>query len=233
MEQISVKAVLRAARGKQEAKKMRGEGLVPGVVYHRGDPPVAIALETKAISKIIHDAAGENVLINLSIEKEKKKSRPAIIKEVQYDPVKRFVLHVDFNEISLSEKIVVEVEVTAHGEPIGVKQDGGIMDHPVRSLKVQCLPADIPKHIDVDVSGLALNGFFHVRDLVVSDKIKILNDPDTLLFHVKLPVEPKAEEAAETAPEVEVIREKKEEAPAGGAAPKEEPKAKDAKAEKK
>ena len=237
MEQITIKASLRDARGKEKVKKMRSEGFVPGVVYHRGEEPVAITLNNREITKIIHDAAGENILINLTIEKEKKKSRPAIIKEVQYDPVKRHVLHVDFNEISLSEKITVEVEVVAHGEPIGVKQDGGIMDHPLRILKVQCLPMDIPKHIDVDVSGLALNSFFHVKDLKVSDKIKVLNDPDSLLFHVKLPVEPKAEDAAaaEVAPEVEVIREKKEEASAAGAKAgekKEEPK-KEAKAEKK
>ncbi len=236
MEQISLKASLRETRGKQEAKKMRGEGFVPGIVYYRGEEPVAIALNNREISKIIHDAAGENVLINLTIEKEKKKTRPAIIKEVQYDPVKRSILHVDFNEISLSEKIQVEVEVVAKGESIGVKQDGGVMDHPVRVLKVSCLPMDIPKHIDVDVSGLTLNSSIHVRDLVVSDKIKILTDGDILLFHVKLPVEEKPEDATATAPELEVLREKKEEAPAGGAAKagekKEEPK-KDAKAEKK
>ena len=229
MEQINVKASLRDTRGKQQSKKMRGEGFVPGIVYHRGEEPVAIALNNREISKIIHDAAGENVLINLTIEKEKKKTRPAIIKEVQYDPVKRFILHVDFNEISLTEKILVEVEVVAQGESIGVKQEGGIMDHPVRMLKVQCLPMEIPKHIDVDVSGLALNGSIHVRDLVLSDKIKVLNDPDTLLFHVKLPVEEKAEDATAVAPEVEVLREKKEEAPAAGAKggeKKEEPAAK-------
>ena len=225
METISLKASLRQTRGKENAKKMRGEGLVPGVVYHRGEESVAIALNNKEISKIIHDAAGENVLINLSIEKEKKKSRSAIIKEVQYDPVKRQVLHVDFNEISLSEKITVEVEVVALGEAIGVKQDGGVMDHPVRLLKVLCLPMDIPKHIDVDVSGLALNGSIHVRDLVVSDKIKILNDADQLLFHVKLPVEEKVEDpnAPTVAPEIEVIREKKEDETKAGEK-KEEPK---------
>ncbi len=231
MEQINVKATLREAKGKEKVKKMREEGSVPGVVYHRGEDAVAIALNNREISKIIHDAAGENVLINLSIEKEKKKARLALIKEVQYHPVKRSILHVDFNEISLTEKITVEVEVVGQGEPIGVKQDGGVMDHPVRVLKVSCLPMDIPKHIDVDVSALALNGSIHVRDLVLSDKIQVLNDPSTLLFHVKLPVEPKAEDPNAVAPEVEVLREKKEDETKAGEK-KEEPK-KDAKAEKK
>jgi large subunit ribosomal protein L25 len=146
-----------------------------------------------------------------------------LIKEIQQHPVKRSVLHIDFNEISLSEKITVDVEVVAQGEPVGVKQEGGILEHVLREVKVQCLPTDIPKHIDVDVTGLKLNDSVHVRDLVLSDKIKVLNDPDVLLFQVKMPVEEKVEEAVpgETQ-EVEVIREKKEEP---GAEKKEEPKA--------
>ncbi len=228
MEQINVKATIRAERGKQKIKALRNQGFVPGIVYHRGEEPVAISLEKREITKIIHDAAGENVLINLTIEKEKKKTRPAIIKEVQYDPVKRFLLHVDFNEISLNEQILVEVEVVAEGLAIGVKQDGGVMDHPCRVVKVQCLPMDIPKHIDVDVSGLGLGGSIHVRDLKPSDKYKVLTDGDTLLFHVKLPVEEKVEDPTAPAPELEVLREKKEDPAAAGAKPgekKEEPKA--------
>lgn len=234
MEQIALKATVREARGKQDLKKIRDKGLVPAIVYHRGEEAVSIELNNKEISKIIHDAAGENVLINLTIENSKKKTRAAIIKEIQYHPVKRNILHVDFNEISLTEKITVEVEVAGHGEPIGVKQDGGVMDHPLRILKIQCLPMDIPKHIDVDLSGLKLNDSIHVRDLKVSDKIKVLNDPDTLLFHVKLPVEPKAEDENAVPQEVEVMREKKEdETKAGGDKGKDDAKAKDAKSDKK
>ena len=157
-----------------------------------------------------------------------------IIKEVQQDPVKRHILHVDFNEISLTENIIVEVEVLGQGEPIGVKQEGGVLDHPLRVVKVQCLPTDIPKHIDVDISGLKLGSSIHVKDLVVSDKIKILTDPDLLLFQVKLHAEEKVEDPLAAPQEVEVMREKKEEEPKAGEAKKEEPK-KDAspKAEKK
>lgn len=226
MEQINVKASLRDAKGKQQVKKLRSQGFVPAVVYHRGEEPVSIALETKSISKIIHDAAGENVLINLSVEKEKKKSRLAIIKEVQYEPVKRQILHIDFNEISANEMITVEVEVVPHGEPVGVKTDGGVMDHPTRTLKIQCLPLDIPKHIDVDVSHMGLNSFFHVKDLKVSEKIKVLTDAEVLLFHVKTPAV--ADEAAAepgATPEIEVIREKKEEEGKAGEKKAEAPKA--------
>ena len=218
MEQVSLKATVRAEKGKQAVKKLRGRGFIPAVVYHRGDEPVSISVADKEISRIIRSAEGENVLINLTIEKEKNsKPRPVIIKEVQHDPVKRSILHVDFNEISLTEKIVVEVEVTAVGEPVGVKQDGGLLDHPLRQVKVRCLPTDIPKHIDVDVSALKLNDSIHVKDLKASDKLEILNDPESLLFQVKLHEE-KIEEAPAVAEaqEVEVLREKKEEPPAGG-----------------
>ncbi len=226
MEQIKLKVSVREERGKQAAKKLRQKGLVPGVVYHRGEESVAIVLPDKEISKIVRDAGGENILIHLTIDKDKKsKGRSVIIKEIQHDPVKRNILHVDFNEISLTEKIVVEVEVVAIGDPVGVKQEGGVLDHPLRELKVQCLPTDIPKNIEVDVTGLKLNDSFHVRDLGLSDKLKVLNDPELLLFQVKLPVEEKVEETPAEAPELEVIREKKEEPPAAGGKAGAEPKA--------
>src|SRR3989338_1291596 len=224
MEQIKLKVSVREERGKQAVKNLRKQGLVPGIVYHRGEEAVAFALENKEISRIVHNAGGENVLISLTIDKDKKaKGRHVIIKEIQHDPVKRHILHVDFNEISLTEKIIVEVEVVAMGEPVGVKQEGGVLDHPLRELKIQCLPTDIPKNIEVDVTDLKLNDSIHVKDLTLSDKIKVLNDPDLLLFQVKLPVEEKVAETAEAAPEAEVIREKKEEEPKAGAA--EQPKA--------
>ena len=226
MEQIALKASLREGKGKQKSIKIRHEGLVPGVVYHRGEDSVSISMNEKELLKILRSSEGENLLINLTIEGAKKKSRPVLIKEIQRHPVKRAVLHVDFNEISLKEKITVDVEVVAVGEPVGVKQEGGILEHVHREVKVQCLPTDIPKHIDVNVAALKLNDSVHVRDIKVDEKIKILTDGDVLLFQVKTPVEQKIDEpgaAAETQ-EIEVIREKKEEPGAAGEK-KEEPKA--------
>jgi large subunit ribosomal protein L25 len=246
MEQIALKANVREGSGKEGAQKLRRQGLVPAIVYHRGEKSVSIQIVEREIAKILRSAENENVLINLAIEGAKKKSRPVIIKEIQHHPVKRSILHVDFNEISLNELITVEVEVEGQGEPVGVKQEGGVLDHPLRQIKIQCLPTDIPGHISVDISGLKLNGSVHVKDLVVSDKIKILTDPEALLFQVKLHVEEKVEDPTAVAPELEVIREKKEEAaPAGGgsaaggkggaekAKEKEEPKKEAPKAEKK
>lgn len=227
MEQIKLKANIREGRGKQAVKKLRRDGLVPGVVYHRGEDPVSIEFPGRELQKILHSHENENILINLTIEKEKKKSRAVIIKEVQHDPVKRSLLHVDFNEISLTELITVEVELVAKGDAIGVKQDGGFLDHPLRQIKIQCLPTEIPGHIDVDVSALKLNDSIHVKDLTVSDKIKILTDPEALLFQVKK-IEEKVEETEPgVTPELEVIREKKEEegAPKAKEEPKDAPKA--------
>jgi large subunit ribosomal protein L25 len=218
MEQIALKANLREGNGKKKARKLRRGGVVPGIVYHRGEKSLPIEFVEKDITKILRTAEGENVLINLQVEGSKKKNRSVIIKEVQHHPVKRSILHVDFNEISLSEKIMIEVEVIGVGDPIGVKQDGGVLDHPLRVVKVQCLPADIPKHIDVDLTGLKLNGSIHVSDLVVTEKITVLTDPSALLFQVKLPVEEKVEETTAQTPEIEVIREKKDESGAAGEA---------------
>jgi large subunit ribosomal protein L25 len=236
MEQIKLKASLREGVGKQQVKKMRNTGLVPAVLYHRGEAPISLVVPDKEITKIVHGSGGENILINLTIEKDKSsKPRSVIIKEVQRHPIKRSVLHIDFNEISLTEKIIVEVEVVAKGEPIGVKQDGGFLDHPLRVLKIQCLPTDIPKHIEVDVAGLRLNDGIHVSDLKLPAGIKVLNEPDLLLFQVKIHEEKKEEELPPgEAPELEVLREKKETPEEAAKAAKEEPKKEAApKAEKK
>jgi large subunit ribosomal protein L25 len=220
VEQIQLKAVVREGRGKQAAKRLRKIGQVPANVYHRGQEPVSVALDAKELNRILHAHAGENILINLTIEKDKKKARAVIIKEMQSDPVKRNVLHVDFNEISLTELITVDVEIVAKGEAIGVKQDGGSLEHVLREVKVQCLPTDIPKHFTVDVSGLKLNDAIHVSDLKVDAKIKIISDPDILVFQVKKHEE-KVEDETAVAPELEVIREKKEEEGAPAAKDKE------------
>ncbi len=233
MEQIELKAGLRDGKGKQAAKKLRDSGLIPAIVYHRGEEAVSITVPDKEITRIVHSAGGENILINLTIEKEKKaRKRAVLIKEIQHHPVKRNILHVDFNEISLTEKIIVDVEVVAVGIPDGVKNEGGMLDHPLRELKIQCLPTDIPKHIDVNVEGLKLNGTIHVSDLKLSDKIKVLTDPGLLLFQVRLHEE-KVEDATAETPELEVIREKKEDPAAAGKAEKKEEPKKDAKADKK
>jgi large subunit ribosomal protein L25 len=227
MEQIALRAEVREGAGKEAAKKLRSSGKIPAVVYHRGEKSVSIVVDDKELSRLLRTAGGDNVLISLEIADAKKKKRSVLIKEVQHDPVKHKIIHVDFNEISLTEKITVDVEVVGQGEPVGVKQDGGLLEHGLREIKIQCLPTDIPKHIDVDVAALKVGDSIHVRDLNLGEKLKVLTDPETLLFQVRMPAEEKVEEPGAAPAEVEVIREKKEEGEAGkapAAEMKEEPK---------
>jgi large subunit ribosomal protein L25 len=123
-----------------------------------------------------------------------------MVKEYQVDPLTHTLLHADFYELAMDRAITVTVPIAVRGEPKGVKQQGGLLDFVTRELQVQCLPADIPEHIDVDVSELMLHQAVRLRDLPQSPKWKPLNDPDTMIVHVVLP---KAEEAAAAAPEAE------------------------------
>jgi large subunit ribosomal protein L25 len=162
--------------------------------------------------------------VTLKIADGKVKDKTVVIKEIQRDPIKDSVLHVDFNEISLTDTLKVNVPVHSKGEPEGVKKDGGILEHIMWEVQVECLPTDIPEKIDVDVSNLKISEAIYVKNLVLSDKIKVLNDPELIIMIVK---PPKVEVAKEEVPgadssEPELIRKKKEEAPEeGGAAAKE------------
>ena len=231
MEQLKLKAIIREERGTQASKKLRNQGLIPAIVYHHGDKSVSVSVNSREFAHIIHTSAGENALISLTIDKEKRsKPRSVIIKEVQHHPVKRGVVHIDFNEISLTEKITVMIQLVTKGEAEGVKNEGGVLDNPVKELQIECLPTDIPPHLDVDVSGLKLNDSIHIKDLVLPAGVRVLLEPEALVFQVKTPVVEKEEEALKEAGEVEVITEKKEEEGAEGEkapeAPK-EPKAKE------
>jgi large subunit ribosomal protein L25 len=163
----------------------------------------------------------ENVIISLKV---KNKTRPCLIKEIQYHPVHGDITHVDFNEISLTKAVKINIPVVAKGEPVGVKQEGGSLEHILWEVEVECLPTDIPKEIEVDVSQLKIGDSIHVKELPVPPKVKILSDPDATVISV---AEPLKEEVAaapvegEVAQEPEVIKEKKE-APAEGETPAEE-----------
>ncbi len=153
-------------------------------------------------------------MINLTIKDDKKKkNRLCLIKEVQYDPVKGDIIHVDFNEISLTKTLRVNVPVVAKGEPIGVKQEGGSLEHILWEIEVECLPTEIPKDIEVDVSSLKIGDSLHIKDITFPDKIKVLNDPEAVVLSVAAPM--KEEVVAlpvegEEKVEPEVIKEKKE-----------------------
>ena len=220
-----MEAVLEAVRrdrfGKNEAGRMRREGRLPGVLYGgvASREAVPIAVEPKALSRILHSETGANTLITLRVDGE---SPRVMVKEYQLDPVTHQLLHADFYRVAMDKLITVTVPVTLRGEAPGVKQQGGLLDFVHREVDVECLPADIPEAIEVDISGLMLNQSVRLREVVESVKWKPVSDLDLMLVHVVAPraeAEPVAAEATEVAAtpaEPEVIKkgkaEKEEEA---------------------
>ena len=215
MEEINLVVQAREEVGRSKAKSLRDKGLIPGVVYGEGRKSQSIQIERKTFLRLLKSRKGENVIIKLSVAAGDKKSReiPVIIKEMQHDPVSDELLHIDFNQISLTKEIKVKVPILAKGEPIGIKQDGGSLDHLLWDIEVECLPTEIPVNIEVDVSNLKINDAIHIKDLTIPKGIKVLHDPDLVVLSVAPPVKEVVveEAAAEGAPtEPEVIKEKKE-----------------------
>ena len=225
MEKVILKADVRIETGKRIAKDLRNKGLIPANVYKSGKAATSLTVSEKELRSVLHTKAGENVLITLKISggESAAKDRTVLIKEIQRHPVRENVLHVDFNEISLTEMLKVSVPLVAKGEPVGVKIDGGLLEHVLRELSVECLPTDIPAKIEVDVSALKIGDHVMVKDIKVPEGVKVLNDPELIALIVKAPkVEAPKEEVVAGGEEPELIRKKKEEAAAEGeAAPKE------------
>lgn len=239
MEKVTLKAEIRKDTGKKIAKDLRAKGLVPANVYKSGKAATSLIVGNSELEGVLHTKAGENVLITLKVSGEgsSAKERTVLIKEIQRHPVRDTILHVDFNEISLTEMLKINVPLVAHGEPVGVKVDGGILEHVLRELNVECLPTAIPGRIEVEVSGLKIGEHILVKDVKVPEGVKVLNDPELIVMIIKAPkVEvPKEEAAVPGAEEPELIRKKKEEALEEGEEPKAaaEPQAKEAKKEEK
>lgn len=191
----TLQGVKRGSRGKNEARRHRAAGRLPAVVYGGGDPLV-ITVEPKALSRILHSESGANTLIMLSVDGESD-SR-VLVKEYQLDPVTRDLLHADFYRVAMDKPITVTVSIVLKGEPKGVKQQDGILDFVQREVEIECLPGDIPEHIEIDVSDLALNEGVRLRDVVKDGKWTPVSDLDTLLAHV-VPLRVVAEEPAPAA----------------------------------
>jgi large subunit ribosomal protein L25 len=196
--EATLEAVKRESRGKNEANRLRASGKIPGVVYgtaSKGKAPegVAVSVDPKALLRILHSDSGANTLITLTLDGGQSR---VMVKEYQLDPMTHHLLHADFYQLAMDKAITVTVPVLVKGEPKGVKLQGGLLDFVTRDIQVQCLPTDIPEHIDVDVSELMLHESIRVRDLAVSPKWKPITEGDTMLVHV---VMPKAEESATAA----------------------------------
>jgi large subunit ribosomal protein L25 len=193
-----LEAVKRDRFGKNEAGRLRREGQVPSVLYGGGaddsGKPVAtpISVVPKELSRILHSESGANTLITLKLGGE---SWRVMVKDYQLDPISHSLLHADFYRVAMDKALTVTVPIVLRGESPGVKQQGGLLDFVHREIEVECLPADIPENIEVDVSGLMLNQAIRLRDLTGSVKWKPVSENDIMIVHV---VAPKAE--AEPAP---------------------------------
>ncbi len=245
MEEIFLEAELREGQGRAKSKDLRDNGYLPCVVYFHGQDALSVKISRSALLKLVHQHRLESVIINLKIKDDKlennglasnsqshkkTKGRPCLVKEVQYDPVREDIIHVDFNEISLTESIKVNVPVQTKGEAVGVKQEGGSLEHLLWEIEVECLPTNIPKDIQIDITALKMGDAIHIKDIVFPEGVKLLNDPAAIVLHVVAPMKEEAPEEAieaDTAKEPEVIKEKKE--VPGEAAPAEAAKEKDKK----
>lgn len=214
MDFVELHVNTREEKGKELNKKLRSEGLVPAVVYKKGSETVSLKIDRKNLLKVLHTEAGENVIIKLFIDGVKKGGeRIVVIKELQRNPVKDSLVHIDFNEISLTEALKVKVPLVLKGEAVGVKQEGGVLQQNVWEVEVECLPTNIPEKIEVDVSGLKLGDSLALKDVNPPEGVKILDDLESIIFsveHVKEFVEVAAVPPEGELTEPEVIREKKE-----------------------
>ena len=210
METVALNVRSREETGKGVARSLRRQAQLPAVFYGRGVQPVPLAVKAGEVEKLISSAAGENVLIDLNIERDgSTQSHRAMIKEIQVDPVQRTILHVDFYAISMDEKISLEVPVTLTGEAVGVSEEGGILQQVRRSIEINCLPDRIPEALEIDVSNLAIGDSLHVSDLEVPEGVEVLAEERLTVATVVPPA--KEEEIIPEIPEEEEEREEVEE----------------------
>lgn len=205
---------LRTDKGKGVARKLRASGRIPGVFYGGNATPCPIALDPRALDNVIHtSSAGMNTLMDLKGGGELD-GKLVLIKDVQRDPVRGNLLHADLYAVDVTKTIQVQVPVHLDGNPLGVVNDGGIMDHSLREVELSCLPGAIPEELRLDVSGLGLGDSLHVRDIGLPDGVVLVSDSDLPVVSV---VAPRVEE--EKAPEEEEGAEAAAAEGAEGAAP--------------
>jgi len=232
MAEVKLKAVKRDDTGKGSARRARAEGLVPAIVYGQGMEPISISVNRREFVTALQTDAGLNVLLNIDLDGS---TTTALTRDIQTDPVRGTLLHADFVKIDLKQEVEVEVPVHVVGEAPGVKE-GGVLEHPLFTLHVKCLPTNVPESIDADISGLNIGDSLRVSELLVAGDFQILNDPESVVASVAAPISEEqleamvAEAGAEGAEEVPVeeAAAEGEEAPADEAAASDEAPAEDA-----
>ena len=212
MASATLSAEMRSERGKGVARKLRAAGRVPGVVYGHGRQPQSLSLVARDLDRLLSHIAAGSTVIELTLGKATTKT---LIREIQRHPFKKQILHVDFMELVAGEKVIVDIPLVFVGIPEGVRLSGALLEQIVHSIEVNVDPSNIPNHIDVDVSNLAMGHSLHVRDITLPEGVEVLTDEDTTICAVVAPravVEEKAEGEAEATAvgEPELIRKAKE-----------------------
>lgn len=206
MERVTLEVRRREGVGKSQVRKLRRVGQVPGVVYGRTREPLPVVVESKALRNVLHTQAGMNVLIDLSIASGDRGSETVMVKEIQRDIFLRDIIHVDFHAISLTEKLETHVPITFLGQAAGVAE-GGVFEIHLREVLVECLPTQIPEHIEVDINHLAVGDAIHVSDLAVPTDVTIITPLEEVVATVVMPkvVEEAAPAAAVEVPAAEAV----------------------------
>lgn len=206
MEAVYLEATVRDKTELGKSNILRKQGFVPCVVYGEGKETLPLKIERSRLLKFLHaHHGGENIIITLKVfssGQKKVEEKSVLIKDVQSHPVREEILHMDFNEVSLTKRIVVKVPIRAHGEPVGVKQDGGTLEQILWEVDVECLPTQIPEKIEVDVTNLKIGDTIHVKTLAIPERVTVKHELDAIVFSV---VPPYKEEVV--APEVAVAGE--------------------------
>jgi large subunit ribosomal protein L25 len=213
-QQVKLKAEKRTVVGRNAIKKIKAQGLVPGVIYGSQGEPIALQVEARALTNVLAHALSEHVLVELEIaDGSQSTNRLALIQEVQHHPLRPELLHVDFHAVSATEKITSEVPIEAVGDALGVRTFGGLLEHSLRTLEVECFPQDLPEIVRIDVTNLNIGESLHVRDIPLPSGVESLTPADlTVVSVVASRVGEEVTETAETPVAPEVITEKKAEA---------------------
>jgi large subunit ribosomal protein L25 len=212
--EISIAAEPRATRGKNESRRLRKRGLIPAVLYGAYREALAVSVDPKQVTRILHSKTGHNTIFNVDLQD--RESSPAMVVDWQYDPMKDTLLHVDLKRIDLTKRIQVSVPVRTQGEAKGVKQQDGLLELVTREVEIECLPDEIPEQFTVDVTELMMGMSVRASDVALSGSMVLLSPAESVIAHV---VAMRAEEevAAPAAVEGEAAAAATPEAGAAGA----------------
>jgi len=238
LEQNVLEAQPREAGTKNHARRVRREGKIPAVVYGAGKDAMPVSVDPRHVLRILRSDTGHNSIFDLALDGSDKTK--AMIVDWQYEPIKGHLLHIDLKRIAMDKALRVSVPIVLQGVPLGVKTEGGILEQILREVEIECLPGDIPGHIDVDVSELTFGKVLRVSDLPHNEKLEFLTDANQPVAHVTsvkeevvAAPEAVAAEAGAAPAEPEVIKKGKAETEEEGAAAAEKPEKKAEKKEKK